>query len=143
MGREQRILDGTGGPSEAAVRQELDRVARLSGFADTDAFGDARDRVLVRSDGSTTYLCNDLAYHRDKLRRGWTHLVDIWGADHHGQVKSVQGGVRALCDVEGEPEVLLGAALPRRSMIAPRPGLAWMIDGSGPRLVQVAARMPE
>lgn len=76
-------------------------------FRSTD-FGDARDRVLVRSDGTTTYLCNDLAYHRDKLRRGWTHLIDIWGADHHGQVKSVQGGLHVLCDVEGEPEVLLG-----------------------------------
>jgi len=76
-------------------------------FRSTD-FGDARDRVLVRSDGTTTYLCNDLAYHRDKLRRGWTHLIDIWGADHHGQVKSVQGGLRAVADVEGEPEILLG-----------------------------------
>ncbi|HEX5615906.1 MAG TPA: arginine--tRNA ligase [Acidimicrobiia bacterium] len=71
-------------------------------------FGDTRDRVLIRSDGTTTYLCNDLAYHRDKLRRGWTHLIDIWGADHHGQVKSVRGGLRAVADVDGEPEILLG-----------------------------------
>jgi arginyl-tRNA synthetase len=74
----------------------------------TTDFGDARDRVVVRSDGTTTYLCNDLAYHRDKLRRGWTHLIDIWGADHHGQVKSVQAGLQALLGVEGEPEILLG-----------------------------------
>ena len=46
----------------------------------------------VKSDGSTTYLCNDLAYHRDKFARGWEHLIDIWGADHHGQVKSLQAG---------------------------------------------------
>ena len=46
----------------------------------------------VRSDGPTTYLCNDLAYHRDKFARGWSHLIDIWGADHHGQVKSLQAG---------------------------------------------------
>src|SRR5256886_11078073 len=39
-------------------------------------FGDQRDRVLVKSDGSTTYLCNDIAYHRDKLERGWEHLID-------------------------------------------------------------------
>ena len=71
-------------------------------------FGDPRDRVLVKSDGSTTYLCNDLAYHRSKFERGWEHLVDIWGADHHGQVKSLQSGMEALGYPAGEPEVLLG-----------------------------------
>jgi arginyl-tRNA synthetase len=71
-------------------------------------FGDQRDRVLIKSDGSTTYLCNDLAYHEDKFGRGWTHLVDIWGADHHGQVKSLQAGLEALGHPAGEPEVLLG-----------------------------------
>ncbi len=71
-------------------------------------FGDQRDRVLVRSDGSTTYLCNDLAYHRDKFRRGFTHLIDIWGADHHGQVKSLQSGMEALGFEAGEPEIILG-----------------------------------
>jgi arginyl-tRNA synthetase len=72
-------------------------------------FGDSRDRVLVKSDGSTTYLCNDLAYHRDKMARGWTHLIDIWGADHHGQVKSTQAGMQALgFGPPPEPEVLLG-----------------------------------
>ena len=73
--------------------------------------GDQRDRVLVKSDGNTTYLLNDLAYHRDKLERGWEHLIDIWGADHHGQVKSVQVGMQALgvgtADAP-EPEVILG-----------------------------------
>ena len=71
-------------------------------------FGDQRDRVLVRSDGTTTYLCNDLAYHRDKFRRGFTHLIDIWGADHHGQVKSLQSGMEALGFATGEPEIILG-----------------------------------
>ncbi len=71
-------------------------------------FGDPRDRVLVKSDGSTTYLCNDIAYHRDKFERGWEHLIDIWGADHHGQVKSLQAGMEALGHPAGEPEVLLG-----------------------------------
>jgi arginyl-tRNA synthetase len=74
----------------------------------TTDFGDQRDRVLVKSDGSTTYLCNDIAYHRDKFERGWEHLIDIWGADHHGQVKSLQAGMTALGYPEGEPEVLLG-----------------------------------
>jgi arginyl-tRNA synthetase len=71
-------------------------------------FGDSRDRVLIRSDGSTTYLCNDLAYHRDKFARGFTHLIDIWGADHHAQVKSLQAGLEALGFPSGEPEVVLG-----------------------------------
>jgi arginyl-tRNA synthetase len=74
----------------------------------TTDFGDQRDRVLVKSDGSTTYLCNDLAYHRDKFARGWEHLIDIWGADHHGQVKSVQAGLEALGFPPDEPEVVLG-----------------------------------
>ena len=71
-------------------------------------FGDQRDRVLVKREGTTTYLCNDLAYHRDKFARGWTHLIDIWGADHHGQVKSLQSGLAALLGTDGEPEVILG-----------------------------------
>jgi arginyl-tRNA synthetase len=76
-----------------------------------EQLGDQRDRVLVKSDGNTTYLCNDLAYHLDKVDRGWEHLIDIWGADHHGQVKSVQVGMQALgvgtADAP-EPEVILG-----------------------------------
>jgi arginyl-tRNA synthetase len=74
----------------------------------TTDLGDNRDRVLVRGDGSTTYLCNDIAYHRDKFRRGFTHLIDIWGADHHGQVKSLQAGMQAMGYAAGEPEILLG-----------------------------------
>ncbi len=73
----------------------------------TTDHGDSRDRVLIRSDGTTTYLCNDLAYHRDKFARGWQHLIDIWGADHHGQVKSLQAGLTALGHPD-EPEALLG-----------------------------------
>jgi arginyl-tRNA synthetase len=77
----------------------------------SEALGDQRDRVLVKSDGSTTYLCNDLAYHLDKSERGWQHLIDIWGADHHGQVTSIQVGMQALgvgSAAEPEPEVILG-----------------------------------
>lgn len=77
------------------------------------AFGDQRDRVLIKSDGNPTYLAADLAYHLDKLARGFTHLINIWGADHHGQVASVQAGLRALgvaahAEFGPEPEVLLG-----------------------------------
>ncbi|HEY3238535.1 MAG TPA: arginine--tRNA ligase [Acidimicrobiia bacterium] len=71
-------------------------------------FGDSRDRVLIRRDGTPTYLCADLAYHRDKWRRGFEHLIDIWGADHHAQVPSLQAGMQALGYPPGSPEVILG-----------------------------------
>ncbi|HEY5012199.1 MAG TPA: arginine--tRNA ligase, partial [Acidimicrobiia bacterium] len=74
----------------------------------TTDFGAERDRVLLRSNGAPTYLLSDLAYHRDKMRRGSTHLIDIWGADHHGQVKSIQAGMQMLGYEPGEPEVVLG-----------------------------------
>ncbi|HLF40608.1 MAG TPA: arginine--tRNA ligase, partial [Acidimicrobiia bacterium] len=73
----------------------------------TDA-GDTRDRVLLKSDGSPTYLAADIAYHLDKLARGFTHLINIWGSDHHGQVKSLQAGLAAMGVEGGEPEVILG-----------------------------------
>jgi arginyl-tRNA synthetase len=77
----------------------------------SEQLGDQRDRVLVKRDGATTYLLNDLAYHANKLARGFDHLIDIWGADHHGQVKSLQVGMRALgsgSDDAPEPEIILG-----------------------------------
>jgi arginyl-tRNA synthetase len=75
----------------------------------TTEFGDSRDRVIMRTDGRATYLGSDLAYHRDKFARGFTHLIDIWGADHHGQVKSLQAGMRALgFGPPPEPEIILG-----------------------------------
>lgn len=77
----------------------------------TESLGDQRDRVLVTRDGRRTYLATDLAYHREKMRRGFDHLVDIWGADHHGQVKSLQAGMQMLglgSSEEPEPEIILG-----------------------------------
>jgi arginyl-tRNA synthetase len=74
----------------------------------TSDLGDQRDRVVVKSDGAPTYLLPDIAYHRDKFARGWEHLVDIWGADHHGQVKSLQAGMQMLGFPPGEPEIILG-----------------------------------
>jgi arginyl-tRNA synthetase len=59
-------------------------------------FGDDVDRPVKRSDGSLTYFAADIAYHRDKFRRGFANLIDIWGADHGGHVKRVQAAVRAV-----------------------------------------------
>jgi arginyl-tRNA synthetase len=62
----------------------------------SSAFGDDKDRVLVKSDGSFTYFLPDIAYHRDKARRGFDHVIDVWGADHHGYVPRMQAVMRAL-----------------------------------------------
>ncbi len=59
-------------------------------------FGDEKDRVVKRSNGELTYLAADIAYHWDKLERGFDKLVDIWGADHHGYVPRLKGAVQAL-----------------------------------------------
>ena len=61
-------------------------------------FGDDVDRPLRKSDGSWTYFAADIAYHRDKFRRGFTNLIDVWGADHGGYVKRMQAAVRAVTD---------------------------------------------
>ncbi|HLL28844.1 MAG TPA: arginine--tRNA ligase [Xanthobacteraceae bacterium] len=60
------------------------------------AFGDDIDRPLKKSDGSYTYFASDIAYHREKIERGFTTLIDVWGADHGGYVKRMQAAVAAL-----------------------------------------------
>ena len=60
------------------------------------SFGDDVDRPLRKSDGSNTYFANDIAYHADKLRRGFASMIDIWGADHGGYVPRMQAAVGAL-----------------------------------------------
>jgi arginyl-tRNA synthetase len=71
--------------------------------------GDSRDRVLVKSNGDITYLGGDLAYHRDKfLVRGFDRVIDVFGADHHGQVASLKAGVSAMGVDPDRLEVKLG-----------------------------------
>ena len=60
------------------------------------AFGDDTDRPLRKSDGTWTYFATDIAYHRDKIERGFTDLIDVWGADHGGYVKRMKAAVSAL-----------------------------------------------
>jgi arginyl-tRNA synthetase len=62
----------------------------------TSSFGDDKDRVLVKGDGTFTYFLPDLAYHREKARRGFDHVIDVWGADHHGYVPRMQAALKAL-----------------------------------------------
>jgi arginyl-tRNA synthetase len=60
------------------------------------AFGDDKDRPLVKSDGELTYFASDIAYHRDKLERGFKEMINVWGADHHGYVPRLKAGLAAL-----------------------------------------------
>jgi arginyl-tRNA synthetase len=70
-------------------------------------FGDEKDRVLVRENGQSTYFASDIAYHADKLERGFSRVIDIWGADHHGYVPRVKAALQALGDDPARLEVLL------------------------------------
>jgi arginyl-tRNA synthetase len=67
----------------------------------TTTFGDDKDRVLIKSDGEPTYLTADVAYHWDKLQRGFNRLIDVLGSDHHGYVGRVRAAIAAL---GGDPE---------------------------------------
>lgn len=62
----------------------------------TTLFNDDKDRVLVKSDGSLTYFTPDIAYHKDKFDRGYTHLINIFGADHHGYMARLRAGLKIL-----------------------------------------------
>lgn len=62
----------------------------------TSTFGDEKDRVLFKADGAATYFANDLAYHVNKLDRGFPILLDVWGADHHGYIARVRAAIEAL-----------------------------------------------
>jgi len=70
-------------------------------------FGDDKDRVVVKQDKSYTYLATDIAYHRNKLARGFRSLVNIWGADHHGYIPRVQAVIQAFGHPKDSLHVLL------------------------------------
>ncbi len=70
-------------------------------------FGDEKDRVLVRDNGSHTYFASDVAYHLNKLERGHDLLIDVWGADHHGYVPRVKAAMRGLGEAADRLTVLL------------------------------------
>ncbi|MBI3186457.1 MAG: arginine--tRNA ligase [Gammaproteobacteria bacterium] len=70
-------------------------------------FGDEKDRVVIRDNGQSTYFASDIAYHMDKMERGFDRVVDIWGADHHGYIPRVKAALTALGDDAGKLDVLL------------------------------------
>lgn len=75
-------------------------------FKSTD-FGDDKDRVLRKSDGSLTYFASDIAYHHNKYLRGYDLLVDVWGADHHGYIPRMSAAVQALGKETSQFDVIL------------------------------------
>lgn len=71
------------------------------------AFGDEKDRVVKRANGQTTYFASDIAYHKNKLDRGFDTIINIWGADHHGYIPRVRAGLSAMGYDENRLEVIL------------------------------------
>ncbi len=71
------------------------------------AFGDDKDRVVIKQDGEYTYFTSDIAYHRKKIERKYDELIDIWGADHHGYIPRVQAVIEALGYPKEKLRVLL------------------------------------
>lgn len=73
----------------------------------TTDYGDDKDRVLIKQDGSYTYLTPDIAYHKDKYARGYDRLINIWGADHHGYIPRLKAAMAALGNDPGKLTVLV------------------------------------
>jgi arginyl-tRNA synthetase len=97
------VYDGSLPPPRGApVEDWEDREQTL--FRSTE-FGDDVDRPLKKSDGSYTYFASDIAYHRSKIERGFSTLIDVWGADHAGYIKRMQAAVAALSDRKAELDV--------------------------------------
>jgi arginyl-tRNA synthetase len=106
----ERSLTGNGSVQRAIERLKLSGHVYEKGgaqwFRSTD-FGDEKDRVIVRENGQSTYFASDIAYHMNKLERGYDRVIDVWGADHHGYVPRVKAALMALCDDVAKLDVLL------------------------------------
>jgi arginyl-tRNA synthetase len=98
-----------------AIAQAVERLRRSGNAYDAEGavwfrsteFGDDKDRVLIRSGGAPTYFAADCAYLINKFDRGFDHLIYVWGADHHGDVKRVKGAAQALGYDPGSVEMVL------------------------------------
>ena len=101
--RSGAVVDAT------AELERRDQTYREEGavYFRSGSHGDEKDRVLVRGDGRATYFAADLAYHRDKLRRGFARCIDIWGADHHGYAPRLSAALRGLGEDDSRLEILL------------------------------------
>jgi len=106
----ERSLAGKGLIKQAVERlQAANYIYEKNGalwFKSTE-FGDEKDRVVVRDNGQSTYFASDIAYHMDKLDRGFERVIDIWGADHHGYIPRVEAALQALGSDVSKLDVLL------------------------------------
>jgi len=92
------------GKRKSKVRQAIDTLKQKGHIYERDgavwfhssSFGDEKDRVIIKKDGTPTYLASDIAYHYDKFEKGFERLINIWGADHHGYVDRIKGCVSAM-----------------------------------------------
>ncbi len=106
---EQSLLD------DSSVKKSIEELKKRDFVYEKDdalwlrstAFGDDKDRVVIKKDGSYTYLATDIAYHRNKLSRGFKKLVNIWGADHHGYIARVQAVIQAFGHPKDTLHILL------------------------------------
>ena len=92
------------------ARLKADGIAYEEGGAlwfRTTPYGDDKDRVLRKSDGSLTYFASDIAYHDNKYQRGFTKVIDVWGADHHGYIPRMRAAVEAMGQPRGAFDVIL------------------------------------
>jgi arginyl-tRNA synthetase len=99
------IYEGRLPPPKGKVDEDWEDREQLL-FRSTQ-FGDDMDRPLVKSDGGYTYFASDMAYHRDKFRRGFSTMIDVWGADHSGHVKRMQAAIAALTGGKAELDIKL------------------------------------
>ncbi len=101
--------------ASGAVRKVIERLREAGHLYEKEgalwfrssAFGDEKDRVVVRENGQPTYFASDIAYHADKMERGFEQVIDIWGADHHGYVPRIRAALRALGYDSDRLDVLL------------------------------------
>jgi len=99
------VYEGRLPPPKGKVDEEWEDREQLL-FRSTE-FGDDMDRPLVKSDGGYTYFASDMAYHRDKFRRGFATMIDVWGADHSGHVKRMKAALAALTGGKADLDIKL------------------------------------
>ena len=108
--REESGLNERGEVSDVLERLRATGLIYSDGGAQwlrTSRYGDDKDRVLVKSDGSSTYFLPDIAYHADKHQRGFGLAIDVWGADHHGHISRMEAALEAVGLPPGFLEVLI------------------------------------
>lgn len=101
------VLDAPMGGKDNAEDDEVTSSSLPQTLFRSTLYGDDKDRVVVRADGKTTYFASDIAYHKNKINRGYNHLINVLGADHSGYVKRITGAVEALSDGNAKLNVLL------------------------------------